>query len=104
MALDTSDHRMRDASTRTLHKILHRLDDHAVLLSIVQDVLELVTPLSFRDRYVVLSFFPLDAENERSLVRGLCYQLLFPDKVSQVDYPLCFDINLPSPCLVKAIY
>lgn len=89
MALDTSDHHMRDATARTLHNVLGRLNDEVILLSIAQDILALVEPLSFRDRYVVLSFLPLETENERSLVRGLCYQLLFPVEVRHLQHITC---------------
>lgn len=82
MTLDTSDHYMRDAATQTLHMLIAQLEDQDTLLVIAQDIFELIEQLSFRDRYVVLSFLPLNSEKETSLVRGLCYQLLFPKEVS----------------------
>lgn len=81
MALDTNDHHMRDAATQTLHQLLAQLDGDVTLLAISKEILELIDPLSFRDRYVVLSFLPLNSQSERSLVRGLCYELLFPKAV-----------------------
>lgn len=81
MSLDTSDHLMRDAAIKTLDVLLAQINDQDTLLSILEDVFRLVEPLSFRDRYVVLSFLPFNSESQRSLVRGLCYSLLFPVEV-----------------------
>lgn len=87
MVLDTTDHHMRESATQALRIMMNRTQDQATLSAIAASLHELMSTLSFRDRYVAISFLPLDFARGRALMRGLVYRLLFP--LEQVGaYPL----------------
>lgn len=94
MVLDTSDHNMRNAAVQSLHLLLEQGLNIGSLTSITRTVSDFIEPLSFRDRYVVMSVLPLNSESQRDMVRGLCYSLLFP---SEVGHSL-LRISSESPC------
>lgn len=72
---------MRNAAVQSLHLLLEQDLDIESLASITRTVSDFIEPLSFRDRYVVMSFLPLNSESQRDIVRGLCYSLVFPSEV-----------------------